>query len=332
MKEDAGFLLWHDAVDVAVQGDIVADTLLGLSSYPKYLLPKYLYDDDGSAIFREITRMPGYYLTMCETEIFAEFSSEIAGTMAEGAGFLNIIEPGSGDGSKTISLLRAFLDAGRRFRFIPVDINREANELLKISLTSELPGVEVTPRTGDYFNMFENMYHLSGTRNVILFLGSNIGNLNNNELNRFLDKLSGFTCSGDKILIGFDLKKSPEIIMKAYDDPQGLTAKFNLNHLVRLNRELDADFDTSLFEHHTEYNPFSGDLKSWLVSVTDQKVHIGALGESFRFARWEPVFMELSRKFDFSMIELMAASHGFRIERNFTDRSGWFVDSLWTRI
>lgn len=331
MKE-AGFLLWSDTVDVAVQGDIVADTLLGLSSYPKYLLPKYFYDDNGSAIFRAITGMPEYYLTRCESEIFMEFSSEIAGTLAEGAGFINIIEPGSGDGTKTISLLKALYGAGRNFRFIPVDINHEANQLLKISITSELPGVEVTPHTGDYLNMFESMYTPPGTRNVILFLGSNIGNLNNNEINRFLGKISDFARSGDKVLIGFDLKKSPEIIMKAYDDPHGLTADFNRNHLLRLNRELEADFDITLFEHHAEYNPASGELKSWLVSVTDQTVHIGTLGESFKFGRWEPVFMELSRKFDFGMIELMAAGHGFRIERNFTDRSGWFVDSLWTRI
>lgn len=332
MKEDAGFLLWYDSVDVAVHGDIVADTLLGLSSYPKYLLPKYFYDDNGSAIFREISRMPDYYLTRCETEIFSEFSSEIAGTLAEGAAFLNIIEPGSGDGTKTISLLRALNGAGRRFRFIPVDISNEANELLKIIITSELPEVEVTPHYGDYLSMFKNIYHQPGTRDVILFLGSNIGNLSDTEINRFLEKISGFTRSGDKVLIGFDLKKSPEIIMKAYDDPYGLTAKFNLNHMVRLNRELDADFDITLFEHHAEYNPFSGELRSWLVSVTDQTVHIGALGESFRFGRWEPVFMELSRKFDFGKIELMASAHGFRIDRNYTDRSGWFADSLWTRI
>lgn len=332
MKEDAGFLLWHDTIDVAVFGDIVADTLLGLSSYPKYLLPKYFYDDNGSAIFREITRMPEYYLTRCESEIFAEFSSEIAGTMAEGAGFLNIIEPGSGDGSKTISLLKALSGAGRSFRFVPVDISNEANELLKSSVKTELPDIEVITHTGDYLTIFDKIYNKPGTRNVILFLGSNIGNLGQSEMSRFLEKISGFTLSGDRVLIGFDLKKSPEIVMKAYDDPHGLTAKFNLNHLVRLNRELDADFDITMFEHHTEYNPVSGDLKSYLVSVADQTVHTGALGESFRFGRWEPVFMELSRKFDFGTIELMAAAHGFRIERNYTDSSGWFVDSLWIRI
>lgn len=332
MKEDAGFLLWQDTVDVAVHGDIVADTLLGLSSYPKYLLPKYLYDDKGSAIFRDITGMPEYYLTKCETEILTEFGSEIAGKLAEGSGFLNLIEPGSGDGTKIISLLMSLYSAGRKFRFIPVDINHEANQLLRLFITAELPGLEVTPHTGDYMTMLDGIYPREGTRNAILFLGSNIGNLNETEINRFLGRISDFSRSGDMILIGFDLKKSPEILMKAYDDPYGLTAKFNLNHLERLNRELDADFDITLFEHHTDYDPVSGELKSWLVSVVEQTIHSGTLGESFHFGKWEPVFMELSRKFDFRMIETLAAAHGFRIERNFTDRRGWFADSLWTRI
>lgn len=332
MKEDAGFLLWNDTADVEVHGDIAADTLLGLSSYPKYLLPKYFYDDKGSEIFREITKMPEYYLTRCETEILSEYSSEIAGTLAEGSGCLNIIEPGSGDGTKIISLLKSLYGSGRKFRFIPVDINHESNQMLRLFITGELPGVKVTPHTGDYMTMLEDMDSRQGTRNAILFLGSNIGNLNDTEIDRFLVRISDLTCSGDKVLIGFDLKKSPEIIMKAYDDPHGLTAKFNLNHLERLNRELDADFDISLFEHHTAYDPVSGELRSWLVSVVEQTIDIGALGESFRFAKWEPLFMELSRKFDFRMIESMAETHGFRIERHFTDSRGWFVDSLWTRI
>lgn len=322
----------HEATDVFVNGNLAADTALGLSSFPKYLLPKYFYDDSGSALFREIMNMPGYYLTTCEYEIFSENSSSIAALLNDEASFLNILEPGSGDGSKTLLLLKAMVNQGFNFRFVPVDISREANEILRETIIAQLPDADVRPRTGDYFHMFNDAEVNPGERNVILFLGSNIGNLSNNELHLFLQNISDFTTRGDKLLIGFDLKKSPSVIMKAYDDPYGLTMKFNLNHLLRLNRELQADFNISLFEHHTEYNPVTGELKSYLFSTMEQDIHIGALGETFTFGQWEPVFMELSRKFDVNAIESLAISHGFRIVKNFTDRRNWFVDSVWTRI
>jgi L-histidine Nalpha-methyltransferase len=322
----------NNVADIEIYGDIAADTLLGLSTMPKFLLPKYFYDDKGSAIFGEIMNMPEYYLTKCENEILSEFSTEIVNSIIEDAHFVNLIEPGSGDGSKTLILLKAFSRAGKKFRFIPVDISREAHGILENTVLTALPGTDVRPITGDYFHMFEQLGRGENERNAVLFLGSNIGNLNNSELNRFLDNISEFAHRGDKLLIGFDLKKSPGVILKAYDDPYGLTRKFNINHLLRLNRELQADFNPSLFEHHTEYNPVSGELKSFLVSSEMHQVHIGAIGETFLFRQWEPVFMELSRKFDIATIETLAISHGFRVVNNFTDSKNWFIDSLWTRI
>lgn len=331
MSQETVFLT--GTAEVTVQGDIAADTLTGLSSLPKYLLSKYLYDDTGSAIFREIMNMPGYYLTGCEYEIFSEKSLRISELLTEGAAEIRIIEPGSGDGLKTTLLLEALRSSGIKFSFLPVDISPHANDILKDSILRKLQDIDIQPITGDYFNVLENIDNYDDdARNVILFLGSNIGNLNNSELNLFLGNISKFTRSGDRVLIGFDLKKAPSVIMKAYDDPQGLTKTFNIKHLRRLNRELNADFNTDLFEHHTEYNPVTGELKSFLVSVTEQDVNIGLIGESFHFGRWEPLFMELSRKFDFRGISLLAHSHGFRIIENFTDNNGWFTDSLWIRI
>ena len=175
------------------------------------------------------------------------------------------------------------------------------------------------------------MHGLWLIRKIILFLGSNIGNFTNNEIDLFLNQLAGFTNKGDKVLIGFDLKKSPEVIMKAYNDQHGNTRKFNLNHLARLNKELYADFNLGNFEQHTKYNPVTGEVKSFLVSKTDQTVRIGAIGQSFRFKKWEPVFMELSRKFDLETIENMAQENGFKVEQHFTDKRNYFVDSLWAR-
>lgn len=321
----------QDTTDVVIKGNIAADTALGLSSHPKYLLPKYFYDETGSAIFREIMNMPGYYLTSCEYGILSDHSASITDLFSENASFLNILEPGSGDGSKTLLLLKAMVNVGINFRFVPVDISHDANEMLKEAIIADLPGADVRLRTGDYFHMFNNAEVNPEERNVILFLGSNIGNLSNNELHLFLQNISDYTVRGDKLLIGFDLKKSPAVIMKAYDDPYGLTRKFNLNHLLRLNRELQADFNISMFEHHTDYNPVSGELKSFLVSTVEQNIHIETIGETFSIGKWEPVFMELSRKFDVHAIESLAISHGFRIVKNFTDSRNWFVDSLWAR-
>jgi uncharacterized SAM-dependent methyltransferase len=172
----------------------------------------------------------------------------------------------------------------------------------------------------------------SGVPKVILFLGSNIGNFSDEQLSVFLSQLSAFAHKGDKVMIGFDLKKSPDIIMKAYDDPHGHTRDFNLNLLTRLNRELDADFELNNFEQHTEYSSETGAVKSFLVSKKEQTVHFEVLNKSFNFKQWEPIFMELSRKFDLETIETLATKHGFRVKEHFTDSRNYFVDSLWEKI
>ena len=143
--------------------------------------------------------------------------------------------------------------------------------------------------------------------------------------------LTEFTQPGDQLLIGLDLKKSPEVIIQAYDDPHGHTSNFNLNLLSRLNSELGADFNPADFEHHASYDPFSGDVKSYLVSKIEQTVFVAALEKEFHFARWEPIFMERSRKYDLPQIERMAARNGFKIKQHFLDRRNYFVDSLWVK-
>jgi uncharacterized SAM-dependent methyltransferase len=120
--------------------------------------------------------------------------------------------------------------------------------------------------------------------------------------------------------------------MEAYNDPHGHTRRFNLNHLVRLNRELDADFDIQRFEHQTTYNPLTGEVKSFLISNSDQTVQIGALEKTFRFTKWEAIFMERSRKYDIQTIETLALNHHFKVVQNFTDQRNYFVDSLWEKI
>lgn len=306
------------------------DTLQGLSSTPKYLLSKYFYDDTGSAIFHDITKMPEYYLTKSEQEIFENQKEQLTDLIIADNTRFDLLELGSGDGSKTKILLKQLLKKNSNFKYIPIDISPKANSDLVSELRKEIPSLEISPITGDFFGL-DTANINSKTRKVILFLGSNIGNFNEQEIDLFLTRLSEFCNKEDKILIGFDLKKSPEIIMNAYDDPYGQTRKFNLNHLARLNRELDADFNLSTFEHHTTYDPVSGYLKSFLVSKIQQTVYIKTAGQSIFFSRWEPVFMELSRKFDLPSIEKIAFSHGFSIVKHFTDKKKWFTDSLWIK-
>ncbi len=307
------------------------DTLKGLSSAPKYLLSKYFYDDTGSSIFQEITKMPGYYLTRSEQEIFENQKEQITDSIIPDNPRFDLLELGSGDGSKTKVLLKQLVQKRSDFKYIPVDISPKANSDLESELKKEIPSLQISPLTGDFFALKNSGNISSNTRKVILFLGSNIGNFTEPEIDLFFTQLYDLCRKGDKILIGFDLKKSPEIIMNAYNDTSGLTRKFNLNHLARLNRELEADFDLSKFEHHTTYNPVSGYLKSYLISREAQTVTIKSLGHRFVFSRWEPLFMELSRKFDLPSIERIASGHGFSVEKNFTDQKNWFADSLWVR-
>ena len=307
------------------------DTLKGLSAIPKYLLSKYFYDDKGSLIFQEITKMPEYYLTKSEQEIFEIHKEQISDAIISENSRFDLLELGSGDGSKTKILLKQLILKNADFKYIPVDISSKANNDLVSELNKEFSSLKISPLTGDFFGLTDSGTINSITRKVILFLGSNIGNFTEPEIDIFLTQLSDFCRKGDKILIGFDLKKSPGIIMKAYDDPYGRTREFNLNHLARLNRDLDADFNLSMFEYHATYNPVSGYLKSYLVSKEQQIVNIKSLRQGFVFNRWEPVFMELLRKFDFTTIERIAFKHRFSIVKHFTDEKNWFTDSIWVK-
>ncbi len=312
--------------------NIARDTLRGLSANPKYLLPKYFYDDRGSQIFQDIMRMPEYYLTDCEVNIFSDQKDKIACAIAERNAVVDIIEFGCGDGFKTKIILEHLVENNMQFNFIPIDISAHAVDSLVENLKQVLPGLSVQAKTGDYFYMMEEINRSSTNRKVIFFLGANIGNYSPEEVESFLQKIENLTIKGDKLLIGFDLIKSPEIIYKAYSDPHGYTKKFNLNHLERLNRELGADFNPDNFEHHTEYNPMSGSVKSYLISIQEQIVHIKKLKKDIHFAAWEPIFMELSKKYNPEKISELARKHGFKVLHNYVDQKKYFVDSLWLKI
>jgi dimethylhistidine N-methyltransferase len=309
------------------------DVREGLSASPKRLPSRYFYDARGSELFREIMRMEAYYPTRCEYEIFERQGRELAQALMAPGGAFHLVEFGAGDGLKTRLLLEALLRRQAAFSYTPIDISGSELRRLAQALRQEMPQLHVSPLEGEYF---EALRSLNGAaerqRKAVLFLGSNIGNFTAPEARAFLDALAGACAPGDLVLIGFDLKKDPRIILQAYDDPEGITRAFNFNLLSRINRELGADFEHSAFDHYATYDPLSGETRSYLVSRRRQTVRIAALELETAFDAWEPVWVELSQKYDTALIRRMAEASGFRIQRQFTDSKSWFADVLLEKV
>lgn len=309
--------------------EFAEDVLSGLSANPKYLNSKYFYDATGSKIFQDIMHMPEYYLTNCEEEIFIDQKEQLFSAFSNSENNFEIVELGAGDGLKTKILLQHFLDRRAKIKYIPIDISEAAIKNLVKDLEKEIPQLEVDGKIGDYFHLMKSLSDSDKTEKVLFFLGSNIGNFTEEESVEFFKHLKDTMLKNDMLFIGFDLKKDPDVILDAYNDPHGYTASFNLNLLRRINIELDANFQLLKFKHQEVYDPMSGTAKSYLVSRENQNVSINSLGKTFSFDQWEPIFMEMSQKYDTHMIESLAEQSGFEVVRNFTDKRQYFMNSLW---
>jgi L-histidine Nalpha-methyltransferase len=309
--------------------ELADDTTKGLSAQPKFLLSKYFYDEHGSKLFREIMLMPEYYLTDCEMEIIETHKQTIFEIISNPTKSFELIELGAGDGMKTKILLAHFFSQNADFRYIPVDISASAVRKLENEISSLIPELRVNGRIGDYFQLLEEMGREGSKKKLLMFLGSTIGNMNHEESLDFLGKLRAVMQTNDLLLIGFDLKKDPEVIKKAYSDPHGITAAFNLNLLQRINDALEADFNLEHFRHVETYDPDTGTAKSYLISQTRQQVHVSKLDKTFTFEKDEPIYTEMSQKYDEEMIQNLADHSGFEVVRNFTDRRHYFLDSIW---
>lgn len=305
------------------------DVLQGLTAKNKHLSSKYFYDNNGSRIFQEIMHMPEYYLTNSEFEILSSQAEQIIDAVQFQKPF-NIIELGAGDGSKTFKLLEYLVNKKIDFHYVPIDISQEAIDMLSQKLLEKLPNLSIQAKMGDYFEVLSDLKQ-RGTPSLLLFLGSNIGNYLENQVGELLTLFNENMKFGDKLLIGFDLKKNPLIIQRAYLDEAGITKKFNLNLLLRINRELDADFDVDDFDFYSYYNPDTGDVKSYIVSLRNQKVQIKKLNTTIDFKHDELIWTELSKKYSLEEIKELAISNGFSILKNFLDHKHYFVDSLWEK-
>lgn len=308
------------------------DVLAGLSAVPKHLSSRYFYDDEGSRLFMEIMKLPEYYPTRAEYRIFAEQTANIYQAFAAGTGRFDLVELGAGDGTKTALLIEHFRKQNADITYSPIDISQEAIDALTTRFRSEFPDLKMKPHTGDYFKVLGTLKNDSGPRKVILFLGSNIGNFQKDQALAFFRQIRSVMNPDDRFFIGFDMQKDPRVIVAAYDDPQGVTAAFNLNLLTRINRELGGDFDLSKFSHYAQYRPVECAARSFLISREKQTVTIKALNRSFELEQWEPIFMEISQKYTQAMINELAAESGFAIERQFLNQDDFYVDSLWRPV
>lgn len=309
--------------------ELALSVLEGLSKNPKGLPSRLFYDDKGSEIFKKIMELPEYYPTRCEAEILGERGSEISKFLGDGK--YNIIELGCGDGAKTILFLNSLIAASKKFNFVPLDISEAAVNFLIKNLKKEygeLP-FDVKGLVAEYFQGLGWLSQNASEQNMVMFLGSNIGNFNKSTALRFLRSLWHSLNNDDLVLIGFDLKKDLDILYDAYNDSQGVTKEFNYNVLDRINEMLGGNFDRKNFQHQGLYNVQTGAMESYLISQNHHHVYIEELGKSFEFKPWEAIHMEYSYKYLPSDIEFLAKNTGFEIVENFTDGKGYFIDSLW---
>jgi len=291
----------------------------GLTDYPKHLSSKYFYDEKGDQLFQDIMNMPEYYLTDAEFDIFSMHTNAITTLFSKDSERFNLIELGSGDGRKTKILLQNLVDKGINFKYQPIDISQNVLNQLSNTLQKELPKLSIETKQGTYFEALKELTSLTEDKKVILFLGSNIGNLLHPQAIEFLTQVQHLMRKGDLFFVGFDIKKNPQTILDAYNDQTGITAAFNKNILTRINSQLGGNFNVNKFLHWEVYNPETGTAKSYLIAKEKQSVVVDSLDLKIDFEPWETIHTEISQKYDDKTVEWLADKSGFEIESHFTD-------------
>lgn len=307
----------------------LSDVLAGLNSKPKYLQSKYFYDAAGDRLFQKIMQSDDYYLTNCEMEILENQKEEIAGNICRISSRVDVVEFGPGDAVKSIHLIRELNTQQCIGKYFPIDISGNIIQLLEKKFSSEIPNLTLRGFEGEYFAQLWEVNQISSHRKLVIFLGGNIGNYLPENMMKICRQLNEGLAVGDLALIGFDLKKDPATILAAYNDHEGWTAKFNLNLLERINRELDADFDVAAFKHFSTYDPIAGACKSYLISRREQDIHLS--DNTIHFIKNEPIFMEVSQKYRPEEIATAARESGFEQLEVFTDKRSFFADVLWQK-
>jgi dimethylhistidine N-methyltransferase len=274
----------------------------------------------GSDLFEQITELPEYYLTRTERAIFTSYASDILKKAGEG---LTLIELGAGTASKTKVIIEALLRRQMTATFYPIDVSMSALQIAQTELNAEFPALKVRPLVGDYS---AGLTQLSGKpgRKLVLYIGSSIGNFEPDEAGALLKTIRKSLSAGDALLLGTDMVKDESVLRAAYNDSQGVTARFNLNVLARINRELGADFDLNSFRHVAVWNPGASRIEMHLESLRAQAVSIPDLDMKVRFQQGETIHTENSYKFTQLMVREVLSSGGFELEETWMDDQKWF--------
>jgi dimethylhistidine N-methyltransferase len=300
-----------------------ADVLEGLRSIPKQVPAKYFYDAAGSHLFERITELPEYYPTRCEMKTLREHAADIAKLIPQSAA---LVEFGSGSSKKARILLRA---APKLAAYVPVDICGEMIEQEAIELRADFPQLKVLPVTADICKPFELPVEAKqAPARIGFFPGSTIGNFEPHEASGFLRNAATILGEGSKLIIGVDLIKPVEVLNAAYNDSAGVTAKFNLNLLTRINRELGGTFRLNMFEHHAFYNRERHRIEMHLASTKRQKVKVA--GETIDFRAGETIHTENSYKYSVESLAALARGVGWLPAGSWTDADKYFSIQAFT--
>ncbi len=312
--------------------NLITEVLNGLKKIPKEINSKFFYDEKGSDLFNQITLLKDYYLTQCEIAIIREYilHPDIFGFIDS----FDIIELGSGDGSKAeilINQLKSFVSA---LNYFSIDISKFALEKVKSKLEKTEPSglkVKVYFIHQEFLSGLKHAFSMNNNRKLVLFLGSSIGNMTSEETTEFLRIVSATLGAYDRLLIGFDLKKEQEVLDRAYNDSVGLTARFNLNLLTRFNKEFNANFNLDNFSHFAKYNSTIGAMESFLISNKKQSVIFPISGDEIKFSEGEKIHTEYSFKYDLEIIKEFARTSNLQIEKQFKDKNNYFCLTLFRK-
>jgi len=315
------------------EGAVTQSARTGLLATPKRLPPWLFYDAAGSFLFEQITDLPEYYLTRTERHLLAMHAQEILRRIGAP---VTIVELGAGTATKTGIVLRAAKAKQVGVLYQPIDVSHTALEEARANIEATIPGVTVRPSIANYVDQPIRIERQHGHSVVAMYIGSSIGNFSAAEAHEILSRLRAEMCAGDYLLLGTDLApgryKSIDALLAAYDDAAGVTAEFNRNVLVRLNRELGTDFEPACFRHRARWNAQESRIEMHLESLADQVVTVPAnlAGEAFslQFERGETIHTENSYKFTRVSIQSLLNAAGFEVAKIYQDEHEQFALTL----
>lgn len=329
MAEDQTRLTIHNLLSSDRVNTFADDVRAGLMAQPKTLPPKYFYDALGSYLFEAICQLPEYYLTRAETEIFEQHAAEIVAQLPR---LTSIAEFGSGSAIKSRYLITAVLAWQHSLHYQPIDISPEILRQSAKALLESHAGLSITGYVCDYLQQMPALERREDGQVLVLFLGSNIGNYTPEEARTLLERMRQEMQLGDGLLLGADLRKAKEVLEAAYDDALGVTAAFNLNVLLRINRELGANFDLKQFAHRAVFNEAQSRVEIHLVSRVAQTVRLDSLKLNIEFQAGETIHTENSYKYDATRLAELAQSASFAPVRTWLDQHSLFSSNLWLAV